>query len=322
MYKMFVVFVSFIVSLAFSYLASATPTHSIRILGFNQATVTTKQIKLADIANVSSLNIEDEDTVLALKNIDIAKSPQPGQKIKLTAQEILNKLQFNGVDLQQVGFSFQREMTIERAARLLSESEVRTAIESYLKSDKKDVVLRDIRYRNNIKLAPGITTLNISSYETKIIGHLGFNIEAKVKGEDAVNFTVMGIVDEWKELPVAARPIKKGSIIDESDIVMARLNIKSLPLDTASHNNELIGLEVEDNISVGEVFKRNKLVYPPVIRKGEAVTILYKKGLLSATATGIALEDAGDNEIIKVRNTSSKKIISGTVVEAGLVRVN
>lgn len=316
-----------LLSLFFSFVmsrmaAAETVDRSIRIIGRDAAHVTTAKIYLDDLANVSSKKISDDEAVIALKKIVIADAPAPGQKLTLSAQEILEKLRANGVDLNQVGFYLKRVIAVERSARTLSSAEVRAAIEEYLKNSEDEVVLRDIRYRDNVKVALGVATLKVSGYDSNVNGQMVFNIIAEVPDAAAVSFQVKGNVDEWKELPVAARPLRKGDVIGADDITMARLNVQSLPKDVASDEENLIGLETEREIAVGEVFRRNKLVLPPVVEKGATVMLVYNKGALTATATGVALAAAGTGETVKIKNASSKKVVNGTVVEAGLVRVN
>ena len=323
MNKIILAGVSFFFTLMLAKVATAAPlNHNIRIIGRDSAHVTTAQVRLGDLANISSKDMTDDDALIALQKIVIADAPAPGEKLTLSAQDILEKLRLNGVDLQQVGYALKRVMVVERASRVLAAAEIRSAIEEYLKNYKDEVVLKDIQYRENIKVAPGITELKVATASNQKIGQMVFNIEADVVGAEPVKFSVKGSVDEWREVPVAAHPLKRGSVIGDDDIVMARLNVQSLPDDVAVNSDNLIGLSADKGISVGEVFRLNKLSLPPVIEKGSAVTIIYKKGSLTATATGVALADAGAGENIKVRNTSSKKIITGSVIEAGLVGVN
>jgi flagella basal body P-ring formation protein FlgA len=47
----------------------------------------------------------------------------------------------------------------------------------------------------------------------------------------------------------------------------------------------------------------------------------YQSEFFEATASGVALENGGIGQEIKVRNDASKKVVSGQVLEAGIVRV-
>ncbi len=315
--------IAIILSLLFVLPAAAVDSaRSIRIIGRKSATVTTRRILLADIAQVSSPELSDDEAVIALQKIVIADSPLPGAKITLSASQILERLREQGVNLNSVGYTLHRVVTVARAGRVLRSAEVRAAIEEFFASGKRDAVLKGIAYNEDIQLAPGLTKLAVRPYDSTRAGEMGFEVVAEVEGEQPVSFKVPAQIDEWRELPVAARPLQRGAVIGEGDIKMARLNISAIPHDAAADKAGLIGMEAEQAIGYGEVFRRNKLLLPPVISSGSRVTLVYKTALITATASGVALESGQEGEEIKVRNTASKKIVSGMILEPGLVGVN
>jgi flagella basal body P-ring formation protein FlgA len=60
---------------------------------------------------------------------------------------------------------------------------------------------------------------------------------------------------------------------------------------------------------------------PPVVKSGSRVTLLFKRGQLEVTASGIALENGIVGSEIKVRNENSKRVVIGRVADEGLVVV-
>ena len=308
-------------------LASALPLRaengprSIRIIGREKATVTTSQVRLGDVADVTSARVSDDEAIIALQKIVLADAPKPGRSITLSAQEVLERLRGQGVDLQRIGYALQRITTVQRAGRTLLAGEVREAIEEYLRQSKRDVSVKDLSYRENVMLTPGITELRVSAWEGTRTGQMVFEISATVENEPPTRFKVQAAVDEWRELPVAARPVQRGALISEEDIKMARLNAAAIPADATTDKQSLIGLQAERAVGFGEVFPRNKLVQPPLIASGSEVMLVYKTEMFTATATGVALEAGQQGQEIKVRNTASKKVVMGKVLEAGLVGV-
>jgi flagella basal body P-ring formation protein FlgA len=59
----------------------------------------------------------------------------------------------------------------------------------------------------------------------------------------------------------------------------------------------------------------------PVVKRGQQVKIAIKAGALLLTATGLAYNDGKLDQMIKVQNISSSKIILGRVAGPGLVEV-
>ena len=150
-----------------------------------------------------------------------------------------------------------------------------------------------------------------------------FHLSADTEdGRSESRFTVGATLDEWVEVPVASRPIVRGEVVRELDLRMARLNVRSLPRDAARDLDVIVGHEISRTIAEGEVFRKSKLAIPPVIEVGSQVTILYDSELLHLTVSGVALEAGIEGQAIRVRNTDSKRVVTATVVEAGLVKVN
>ncbi len=58
-----------------------------------------------------------------------------------------------------------------------------------------------------------------------------------------------------------------------------------------------------------------------IIRKGDKVTVVTKRGALSVIHQGIALQDASKGERVRVKNNGSTRTIQGEAVSAGRVEI-
>jgi flagella basal body P-ring formation protein FlgA len=61
---------------------------------------------------------------------------------------------------------------------------------------------------------------------------------------------------------------------------------------------------------------------PPVVERGDKVTITSIKGRLMITAAGISCEDGMLGERIRVRNIDTERIVSGVVCRDKMVLVD
>ena len=302
--------------------AAAESARTIRIEGRKSAVVTTSGIRLGDLAEVQSPRIEDDEAVIGLKKIWIGNSPQPGKEITLSASEVLSKVKDQGVDLNRVGYVFPRMMTISRAARTVSAEEVTEAITRLLLGAGNDVSLKSIKMPQEIKIAPGLAQIEAVRTGGQQGGRMSFQLKAKIDGEPEQIFPVEALVEEYREVPTAKRPINKGSVVNSEDVVMARFNVNMLPVDAADKDREVVGHAASHDISAGEVFRATKLELPRAVTKGDKVTLLYRRGLLEASATGISLDDGAVGQEVKVKNDASKKVVTGKIIEPGLVGVH
>jgi len=294
---------------------------TVKIVGRERVTVTTPLIKLGDIANISSTYVSDDETIIALQKIEIDRSPEPGKEKTITASQILDRLRSERVNLDEVGYALPRVMTVSRASRQLSFSEVKAAVDRYLGTLDREVTLKRLDYNEAVHVPPGAIDLETDSYSVDSAGRMGFRMRVKNNEGQDTHFQISGIVDEYVEFPVANRPISRGTVVSPDDVRMARMNISSIPRDAAREMNSIVGLEANRDVGYGDVFRNNRLTMPPVIAAGSKVTLLYRSALFEATATGVAIEAGQLGEDIRIRNDSSRKIVTGTVIEPGLVGV-
>jgi flagella basal body P-ring formation protein FlgA len=295
---------------------------NIKILGRSSVTVTAEKLRLEDVADVSSPHIADDEAVIAMKKIELGASPAPGQKTTLSAMSILEALKASQVDLNKVGYSLPSVVAISRAGREVSEEEVRAAIESALSSQQREITIKQVKYDQPVQVAPGALTLQAQELFNPAPGQMAFMVTARSPGVDDMRFKVSAVVEEWRELPVAARSLPRGTLLEPSDIVMARLNTRNLPRDIADTPSKIIGMATSSGIGNGDAFQRSKLIIPPTIEIGAPVTMIVRSGSLEATASGVALEAGADGDEIKVRNDSSKRIVTGKIIGTGSVLVS
>lgn len=294
---------------------------SIRALGRAKSTITKSEIRLDDIAEIKSSTSSDNDAIVALKNIFIAKSPVPGEELTLSAAEVLEKLDYAGVDTNRIAYVFPRVFVVRRASRKLSLREITSAIQGYFDREGREVSVKRVDGFYDMNVEPLATDIKALPLSIPKSGLTTFKISVNGPEVEEKAFNINAEIDEWREVPVASRALGRGEIVSDGDIMMARLNIGALPKDTILQEQRVFGRQTKKPISYGESFSKRKIEIPPLISTGSKVTVVYRKGALEASATGIALEDGLMGESIKVRNDSSKRVVTGEIVDLGLVEL-
>ncbi len=318
-----VLFIILSLLLALDVQASDPPARkTISVIGRKDSFVTKKSVSLSDIAKVRSARSSDDEAVIALKKITITSAPRPGKSETVSAARILERLREEGVNLNSIGYSFPRILKITRASRQITVQELEAAIQDQIDREELDMALKKVEYQEPVHVIPGVTSLDVELRRTNHKGKVSAVVTARVKDEAPVRFHVNAQIEEWAEVPVAGRALYKGAIVQEQDLVMARLKTTEIPADTAISSKHIVGFETSRPIRYGEVFRKNKLAIPPLVKNGEKVLIQYKSRFLEATATGVALEDGIEGQKIRIRNENSRKVVAATVIEPGLVGVN
>lgn len=293
---------------------------SIRIEGRPSVTVAKARITIADIADVYSSNSADDDAIIALRSIRLGSSPAPGQCIEVSATEILKALEAAQVDLQKVGYKLPRSVVITRAARTLGEAELKASIEQTFSALGREVIVHSVDVEDPFMVEPGPISLEAALLPSQARNRASMLITARGESTETKG-KVVAAIEEWRDVPVAARSLGRGSIISPSDISMARLQTHLIPSDASTKAGTLVGLALQAGIAAGEPFSNQKLIVPPVITTGSKVTMVVRSGGLEATASGIAMESGAMDQRINIRNEASKKIVTGRVLEPGLVLI-
>ncbi len=125
----------------------------------------------------------------------------------------------------------------------------------------------------------------------------------------------------YRQIPVASRTIARGERITQYHLTDNLVNVSSIRQGYSLNSKDIIGREAKRNIAQGEAFKTSALDSPTAIRRGENVTLQAQAGAIKVLSSGVALADGRIGHKIRVRNSSSERIVTGVVVNQGLVQI-
>ena len=83
----------------------------------------------------------------------------------------------------------------------------------------------------------------------------------------------------------------------------------------------LIGMHVVRTVNAGKPIEQEHIDTPPVIKEGDLVNIIARKGALNLSTKGQARTDGRPGDIIQVKNISSNKVVQCRVDGPGVVSV-
>ncbi|MFM1847188.1 MAG: hypothetical protein RL417_662, partial [Pseudomonadota bacterium] len=110
--------------------SGAEPSAAVRtisVVGRASSVITAKEIRLGDIAEISSTKASDDEAIIALQKIALEESPAPGREVSIPAAKVIDRMKAAGVNIDSIGYTFPRYMTAQRAARSVTEAEVMQA---------------------------------------------------------------------------------------------------------------------------------------------------------------------------------------------------
>jgi flagella basal body P-ring formation protein FlgA len=293
---------------------------TIRVEGRADAVVTDKSIRLGDVAQIDSPNIQDDEAVILLKKISVGVSPKAGESVTLEGSTVLERLRDEGVRLDSIRYSLPRNITVTRAFREVKLDELERALASFLSKGEKQVDVKQLVVDRPIRVPTDSLGLEVVALQATRPGHIGIDYKS-VAGSDEVRFQLKAFADEWRLMPVASRPLVKGATVTASDVHLVKVNGTSVGRDSIENLGDIVGRNLTKDIGQGEMFKASVVTVPAVVTAGSRVIVVFRQSRLEVTASGIALENGGMGQDIRVRNESSKKVIVGKVTDPGLVTV-
>ena len=120
---------------------------------------------------------------------------------------------------------------------------------------------------------------------------------------------------------VTKRTLQRGIPIRASDIELKSFASNRLKSGHVKSLSYPIGMEPSQTIPKGALISINMLRPPVLVHKGDAVSIIFERNGISVTNEGIALEDGGLREKIKIQLPDTKKILSAIIQSPGVVKI-
>lgn len=117
---------------------------------------------------------------------------------------------------------------------------------------------------------------------------------------------------------VAARALPARTVIGPNDLRRSKTEVPG----TVRHPEEAIGKETRVTIYAGRPIYAGDLAPRALVERNDLVRIRFSSGALSIVAEGRSLDRGSVGDRVRVMNTSSRVVISGSVTDTGEIEVN
>jgi len=129
-------------------------------------------------------------------------------------------------------------------------------------------------------------------------------------------------VELYDLVPVLARDVRRGALLDASAFELRRTRIASdlggEPLGALA----LTGAVALRDLGAGSVLTERDVQRAKLVRSGDTVQLQVRKGAVTARGSAIAKADGTAGERIRVWNADKTRELSGTVIGRGLVDID
>ncbi|MCB1740480.1 MAG: flagellar basal body P-ring formation protein FlgA [Gammaproteobacteria bacterium] len=120
---------------------------------------------------------------------------------------------------------------------------------------------------------------------------------------------------------VTARALAVGERLRASDLVSEQRDISQLRGRYLQSLDAYLGHEIARPVGAGAVLTTRHLRAPKVVERGQKVTVSVGNAAWRITMDGVAVDEGGIGDLIRIRNQSTRRIVHGRIVAAGRVRV-
>jgi len=205
------------------------------------------------------------------------------------------------------------EVTFRRKGTLLTEDRLQRDVSEILSImyNGMDVVIDSIRMGREFYFSEE------KGYDIDIPKRRFGNVAISVdNGVRKYNYTVS--LTAYDEIYVASSSIRKGEDISKN-VAKERYDLSRVRGEPISDPEGFIATR---NISAGRPVTTSEVMKKPDAFEGTSVMLVYDSGGLSVTTSGELMEDATIGKNVRVKNTSSCKIVRGTYRQGRKVFVN
>ncbi len=279
------------------------------------------QMTLGELAEVRA----DQATAEYLAKVGFGPAPLPGQDITIDSGDARQRLLDAYPQLLGADFTGADTIHIHRAGILIEAHQIETIVRSkFEKLAQNDRNIRlnliDVRPPARLILPEGRLRTTVRPLGTDLMNCRSVAIDFSIDGHLERRITVPVTVQATARVVVARRNLPRGAVLTKEDLTLKERRIANLRAPVY-RPALLVGKKLKRAVRRDQVLSTSMVTVPPVIKRGEPVTIALATGPVRIEARGIARSDGRPGETIPVTNIGSRKIVLCRVVGPGTVTV-
>ena len=258
------------------------------------------------------------NSVADLPSVRMADSPPLGRPMFLTRGQINEAVQRSNPALVATNWSGAERVRVARRSRPLEETEIKQLLTAVLQRDqvrdKGELELRLMRPWTTVAIPDETVVLNILDFPaTGIVPNLYLRFELRHGQESLGSWQLSLQARVWREVWVARSALKRGQALNESDLTREKRDVLTLRDMLNVPSSNISSLELTDNVLEGAPVAARSVRSRPLIRRGELVEAFVRDGALSVSFRVEVLEDGAPGQMVRVRNTQSRRELRGKV---------
>lgn len=283
--------------------------------------ITSEIIFLGDISEIKAPEFLKEE----FEKIEMSRSPKPGSMKILEKNQIESVLRACKFLPENADILIPAKVYIKRDSQELTPEIVAERLTAYLEQSfhEKEFELEQFRIHGLEAYPAGdLEVVFVDSDLGSDGGKISLYADVLVDGKKQDRLMVSGWINVYELLVCSSKDIDKGQMIDETNSKILRVNVSKLKRGPfAASIEDIEGKILKVSLKEGECIRLDSLENKPVIQKGSQVQLIAQKENLFIVTSGISKEDGYMNQLIRVENISSGKLVRGLVKGKSKVQV-
>jgi flagella basal body P-ring formation protein FlgA len=196
-----------------------------------------------------------------------------------------------------------------------------------------EVVLKDSPWpREDLKITnfsvrPLAMTLPVGAFDYRITqkpndsrpGRKNVTAAILQEGQEQGQVKMSGDLRLFGTVVSTTKRLNRNDIITSDDIIAKRQDISMLGGGLIEDQKQAVGQKLKTSLPAGAILYTQTVDAPPLVKRGERVTIMAKSQAIQITAPGEARNSGALGETIRVKNLTSRREIQARVTGVGIV---
>jgi flagella basal body P-ring formation protein FlgA len=288
-----------------------------------QALVQKEMIHLEDIASIKG---SPRSLVEKIGRLSIQTSPPLGEVLILSREDIVQKIKRNHLALPVSDWQIPEEIAVVREGRVMERSEIAGILEDHLQKimgeEGKTIRVKEVQGLERITVPPGKLSWEVKIPPRISSGNMPVSMILFADRQKIREARFYARMEIYADVVIARNYLKRHQVVEEKDVHLVHRNILQSPPDVVIDPREVVGKRTTLSVNSQEILRKSMVEIPPLVKRGDRVTLLVENDQFKITSVGEAKEEGREGDRIKVINVTSKKEVYGRVLDAHTIKVD
>ena len=245
----------------------------------------------------------------------VGNAPELGKKLKLFRKDLRRIVKASTLNWSD---SLRKSVVVSRSAKQVPMNIIRNAVVKALEQNHvNDEIEVNFNDRNLKILVPKNAEEAIRVLQSQLDERTGrFEVVVNINStaNEDQNIILKGKAFAIIPMPVPNKHIGAGQLINKKDITWRKVRIKQQSFGVVGSMEQLLDHVAKRPLTAGRLIRMSDIRPQQLIKKGEFVTLHFKNKTMSLSTRGVSVEPGSRNQVIRVKNPRSKRIIEARVL--------